>query len=203
MRLTEALSRLRSLNQQAIRTADAMALFNAEKSSASKILARLEKSGHMVRIKRGLWAFTEGLVPLALVEPLTAPLPSCISLQSALYHHGMISQIPRVTYCVSLARSRVYNTPAGTFSVHHIAAGFFTGYEAIGERYIKMATPEKALLDFLYLGPSRSRLFAALPELELPSGFSVRRARGFMKLIASPRRRSMVSKRLEALLEAV
>jgi len=200
MQLTEALSKLKGLNQRVLHTSDAMALLGARKSHASKLLARLEKSGHMLRLKRGLWAFTGGLDPLLLVESLTAPFPSYVSLQSALYHHGMISQIPRVTYCVSLARSRVYKTAVATFSVHHVAPGFFTGYEETGERLIKMATCEKALLDFLYLGPSRSRLFAALPEVELPSAFNVKRARRFVKLIKAPQRRTWVAKRLESLL---
>lgn len=201
MQLVEVLSRLQGLNQIVVTTSDVMALLGAQKSHASKLLSRLADSGHLVRIKRGLWAVSEGLDPLLLVESLTAPFPSYVSLQSALYHHGMISQIPRVTYCVSLARSRVYETPVATFSVHHIAPGFFTGYEETGQRAIKMATREKALLDFLYLGPSRSRLFAALPELDLTSAFNVNRARRFLDLIKAPRRRALVAKRLESLLK--
>ena len=40
-----------------------------------------------------------------------------------------------------------------------------------------MATPEKALLDVLYLSSTKTRLFAALPELDLSAGFSIRNAR--------------------------
>lgn len=38
-----------------------------------------------------------------------------------------------------------------------------------------MATPEKALIDFLYLSPARSNLFRVLPELELPRDFSAKK----------------------------
>jgi hypothetical protein len=65
-----------------------------------------------------------------------------------------------------------------------------------------MASPEKALVDFLYLAPARSMLFRALPELELPRGFSVGRARAMTKRIESPRRRTMVARALERVIEA-
>ncbi|MFO7695137.1 MAG: hypothetical protein R6V57_18790, partial [Vicinamibacterales bacterium] len=51
-------------------------------------------------------------------------------------------------------------------SVHHVAPSFFFGYEDIGQTGVLMASPEKALVDFLYLAPARSMLFRALPELE-------------------------------------
>ena len=44
---------------------------------------------------------------------LTAPFPAHISLHTALYHHGIVSQMPAAVYCMSPARSRVYDTPLG------------------------------------------------------------------------------------------
>jgi len=55
------------------------------------------------------------------------------------------------SYCFSLARTRIYQTPVAAISVHHIPASFFFGYAARGEQHVMMALPEKALLDFLYL----------------------------------------------------
>ena len=62
-----------------------------------------------------------------------------------------------------------------------------------------MASPEKALVDLLYPSPARSRLFAALPELELPAGFRWTAARRFTRLIPAPRRRTMVLRLLDQL----
>ena len=59
-----------------------------------------------------------------------------------------------------------------------------------------LAAPEKALVDFLYLGPARSRLFRALPELGLPPKFSVKRARAILARIEPPRR-PLVGRALE------
>jgi predicted transcriptional regulator of viral defense system len=200
MALADALGRLKAMGPSVLRTADIVAAFDIRKDHASHMLARLAESGHVARIKRGLWALTEGLDPLTLPPHLTAPFPSYVSLHTALYYHGMVSQIPDVVYCVSLARTRVYRTPVATVSVHHIAVPFFMGYDGTTRRGIRMATPEKALLDFLYLTPAKTRLFADLPEVSLPSQFSVRTSRRMIREIPSRRRRALVTQRFEDLL---
>jgi len=202
MTLMDTLGKLKAMAQPVFRTADLMAALNVEKSHASKLLERLAQHGHVVRLKRGLWTLADaGFDKLDLVPHITAPFPSYVSLQSALYYHEMISQIPEVIYCVSLARTRVYETPVATISVHHIPGSFFFGYEEKGELRVRMALPEKALLDFLYLSQARSRLFAALPEIEFPTQFSIKLARYMIRKIADPRRKTMVSNRFEQLLD--
>ena len=156
--LTEALGKIKAMMQPVFRTADVMVALDIQKSYASKLLERLAQHGHVVRLKRGLWLLAEGFDPLALVTHITAPFPSYVSLQSALYYHDMISQIPEVIYCVSLARTRTYETPVATISVHHIPGSLFFGYEERSEQHVMMALPEKALLDFLYLSQARTRL---------------------------------------------
>ncbi len=200
MRLDMVLSRLKMTGQQILRTADACALLNISRDHASHILSRLEESGHLVRIKNGLWCFSGKTDAMQLAEFLTAPFPSYISLQSALYLHGMISQIPASTYCVSLARTRTYRTPVGDFSIHHISGDFFMGYEETGDKGLKIAVPEKALLDFLYLSPARSRLFSGLPELEIPRSFSIRKARMMIGRIPAVRRRAMLEKKFDSIM---
>jgi len=154
-----------------------------------------------MRLKRGLWAIPERLEPLTLVPHLTAPFPSYVSLPSALYYHNMVSQIPEVIYGISLARTRTYKTPVAAISVHHIPGSFFFGYEEKGAHHVRMALPEKALLDLLYLSQSKSRLFAVLPEVELPPQFSIKRALSMIRKIADSRRRSFVLSRFEQLLD--
>lgn len=201
MTLSEALGKIKAMAQLVFRTADVMAALNIQKSHASKLLDRLAQHGHIMRLKRGLWAIPENLEPLGLVPHLTAPFPSYVSLQSALYYHDMVSQIPEVVYCVSLARTRTYKTPMATVSVHHIPGSFFFGYEERGEHHVWMASPEKALLDILYLSQSRSRLFANLPEIEYPQKFSIKRARSMIQKIADARRQSFVLNRFQRLLD--
>jgi predicted transcriptional regulator of viral defense system len=183
-------------------TGDAAVRLGLSNTHASATLARLAAARHLVRLRRGLWALPGRVDPLTLPARLTAPLPSYVSLQSALYLHGMISQVPAVTYAVSLSRARQYRTPVGVVSVHHVAPVFFFGFEDSAHSGVLMAWPEKALVDFLYLGPARSQLFRALPEFELSSGFKVSRARAIIARIPSARRRTMVQRALDRLLES-
>lgn len=200
MKLIDVHSRLRGLKQPVFQTSDAVACLGMKKAYVSRILARLAESDHIVRLKRGVWAFPQGLNPLSLPEYLTGPFPSYVSLQSAMYYHGIVSQVPTVIYAVSLARTRRFETPLGTVSIHHIDPPFFFGFECTEREGIRMATAEKALLDFLYLSPARSGLFRALPELELPRRFSVRVAREIIRRIRSLRRRTAVSARFDEIM---
>ena len=106
MRLIDALATLSAMQAPVFDTGDAAARLGVDIAHASTVLARLAAARHVVRLRRGVWAFRERVDPLALPEYLTSPFPSYVSLQSALYLHGMIDQVPAVTYAVSLARTR-------------------------------------------------------------------------------------------------
>lgn len=197
MRLIDAVTTLTAMQAAVFDTRDAAARLGIDAAHASTVLARLAAARHLVRLRRGVWAFRDRVDSLALPEYLTSPFPSYVSLQSALYLHGMIEQVPAVTYAVSLARTRRFTTPLGTVSIHHVDPRFFFGFENVGSSGGRLATPEKALVDFLYLAPARSKLFRALPELELPARFSQRRARAIVARIGSAKRRAMVSRLLD------
>src|SRR5205807_10232788 len=110
-------------------TRDLAALLGVADSSATRAATRLSNSGAINKLARGKWAMTRNVNRLAIPEHLASPFPAYVSLQSALYYHGMISQIPPVTYAVSLARTGTYATPIGTFSNHHIGRRFDSGLE--------------------------------------------------------------------------
>jgi predicted transcriptional regulator of viral defense system len=197
MRLIDIYARLKELEIAVFRTHDLMAYLHVSKVNASTILARLENAGQLIRIKRGLWVFPEKIDPVALTEYLTDPFPCYVSLQSALYFHGMISQIPEAVYAISPARARIYRTKLGAFSIHHVDPSFFFGFEAMYPSGLKMATPEKALLDFLYLSPAKSNLFQSLPELEFPKTFSIKTARQMIEQAGHSRRTTFLKKRFD------
>lgn len=197
MRLVNVLARLERMDIPVFQTSDAAAHLGIGNAHASKLLARLDASGHLTRLGRGRWGFKDRINPFALPEYLTSPYPSYVSLQSALYHHRMISQIPLAIYSVSIARTKTYKTDLGTVSIHHVDPSFFFGYRPVGKAGGKIATPEKALIDFLYLSPTRTRLFQALPELEFPGGFKVNEARKIIRRIRPVRRRNHVRRLFE------
>lgn len=200
MKLIEFLEEIKALGLPVIQTRDAAAHLHISTSHASKLLSRLESANQVVKLSHGLWALSKTIDPFTVPEYLTAPMPSYISCQSALYYHGLISQVPTTIYSVSLARTRVYETPIGEFSIHHIDPDFYFDYQIIGEGRIKMATPEKALIDILYLSPARSRLFATLPELDLPENFNVARAKSLIEKIKSDKRRTMVTSKFDEII---
>lgn len=200
MNAASALARLRALGKPVVTTDDAALALGAERSAATHTLRRLADAGLLKRIRHGLWTTDLTLDPLLLPEHLTAPFPSYVSFQSALFLHGMVSQIPEVIYVASLAQTRKVRTSLGHFSIHRLAPNFFGGYESVKTSGVRLATPEKALLDTLYLAPARSRLFAHLPEVELPKHFDHRRVRYWVGRIPAGPRRWSVEKKLDAVL---
>jgi len=198
MTASEIVSRLQSMKLPAVTTADVSAALGMSVPAASHALSRLADVGLVTPVRRSLWALQERPDPLVLADHVTAPYLSYVSLQTALHQHGMIDQIPEATYLMSLARSSCIDTSIGTYSVHHIQPELFGGFTVDPSSGIKMATPEKALVDFLYLSPTRTRLFAALPELTLPTGFRTREARAWLGRITSSRLRTITTARLNA-----
>ncbi|MEO8840044.1 MAG: hypothetical protein ABI704_00645 [Kofleriaceae bacterium] len=201
MRPSEAYARLLDLGVATVETADVATALHVTTSAATKLLGRLAAAKLIVRLRSGLWLLARTAPdPYGLAESVTSPMPSYVSLQTALYLHGMIEQVPSVIYLASLARTQRIVTSVGVFSVHHLAPELFDGFE-IRSDGTKLATPEKALFDVVYLSGGRSRLFAHLPELELPARFRRGRLRDWTGRITASRKRSMVETRLEAMLQ--
>jgi predicted transcriptional regulator of viral defense system len=180
-------------------TGDAALHLGMTRSAASRALSRVAGAGLALSVRRGLWSLETQIDPLRLPEYLTAPFPAYVSLQTALQLHGMISQVPRVTYVASLAPTRRIRTRIADYSVHRLAPTFLGGFVTTPGG-VRLASPEKALLDTLYLAPARSRLFATLPEVEIPRSFDREAARRWGKRIAPGPRRDAVQARLDALL---
>jgi predicted transcriptional regulator of viral defense system len=192
----EALARLQRLKLPVVATADAAAAFGQSTYAASKTLSRLAKSGLVTAVRHGTWWIGASADPYRLPEYLTAPMPSYLSLQTALHLRGMVEQIPEVFYAISLARTQRIATRAGVFSVHHIAPELFGGFEETTGG-VKLATAEKALFDLAYLSGGRSRLFTAVPELEIGPKFRWRELRRWVSRVSSPRARTLVQERLD------
>lgn len=200
MSAVDAYADLRRFGKPVLTTEDAALRMRVSLSAASRTLGRLAGTGLVLSLRHGLWALDEGIDPLLLPEYLSAPLPAYVSLQTALYRHGMIEQIPRVVYAATLANTRRIVTSIATYSLHRLVPAFFGGYVTDPGTHVKMATAEKALLDVLYLSAAKSRLFARLPELELPRRFDVRECRRWIRRIPAPYRRTMVTRRFDAIL---
>ena len=194
--LNEAFSMLRSLPTPVVKTNDAAAIWSVTGAAASQMLGRLAEYGNIIRLTRGIWLLEKNVHPWTLHPYLSDPSPSYLSLQTALFHHEMIEQIPTVIHVITVAKSRNIKTSVGTFAMHQVAPAFFSGFVAFAGGPALIAVPEKTLVDFFYFRQSRSRAFRALPELELPKSFKMKQARAYAALIESKSRRALVERLL-------
>lgn len=202
MKLLTALKIIKNIRIPIMETKDVAYKLGIDNQHASQILRRLALEKHIVHLSRGLWAIDPQINPFLLSEYLVAPFPSYVSLQTALYHHGMIDQIPRMITIVSLARTRQIRTILADISVHHMSPEFFFGYQVDPKTQVKMATPEKALLDILYLSPAKSRWFKSLPEIEIPTSFNQQKAFEMAKKIPFSSRRTIVENALRDIVKS-
>lgn len=124
-------------------------------------LSRWVESGKLVRLRRGVYAIGapyRGREPHAFEIANVLVRPSYVSLESALAFHGLIPEAVFTTTSVTTARPEVFETPLGRFDYRHISPSLLWGYseERLGSgtrTSALVATPEKALLDLIYLRP--------------------------------------------------
>jgi predicted transcriptional regulator of viral defense system len=199
MNQIEALQRLQALATPVVESRDVAALLQVSPSNATTILRRLAAEAMIIHLSRGRWLVNQKIDRLALPELILAPYPVYISLQSALFHHGLIEQIPSVIYAVTPARPRRVRTPVSTISFHRMPPELFKGFELSTASDAKIATPEKALFDLVYLAPGRSRVFSKLPELTIPRRFQWQRLKEYTELVRSPGRRAFIAERVRIL----
>ena len=199
MNAVRALEVLRRLDRPMIRTGEAAAVLGISISNASHLLASLQDAGSVLRILPGRWSMAPQPSPYLVASWLTDPYPSYVSLYTALSRRGVITQVPRTIYVVSLANTKTLRTPVGTYSVHRLPPELFGGYEERnGER---MATPEKAVFDTLYLARARGKRFSYLTEVDLPAGFRDEVLSDWAAKTQDPRVRSFVQARIADFLE--
>jgi predicted transcriptional regulator of viral defense system len=135
-------------------------------------LSRWVQAGKILQLRRGLYALAPPYnkrVPHPFLVANHLSRGSYVSCQSALAHYGLIPEYVPVTTSVSGDRPARWSTPLGMFEFHRVKKEFLYGYrkvQVIPEEEAFVATPEKALLDLIYLHPGGD-LPAYLRELRL------------------------------------
>jgi len=122
-------------------------------------VSRWTKSGRLYQLRRGLYALAPPFQkrkphPFLIANRLVRP--SVVSLQSALAYYDLIPEYVPVTTSVTTARPGRRETPLGVYEYHHVKTDLFRGYRLIdlgGRQRAFVASPEKALLDLVYLQP--------------------------------------------------
>ena len=115
----------------------------------------LERDGDIIRLKRGLYVWSEKITGKALSLELIANrllTPSYVSMSTALRYYGLIPEAVYMTQSMTTKENRAYETSVGRFEFTHMKRDAFNiGIRNIEENEYSflMASPEKALCDLI------------------------------------------------------
>ena len=121
-------------------------------------LTRWTKKGYLIRLRQGYFAFSDykNKPDYAFYFSNRIYRPSYISLHTALSFYGIIPEaVVQITNITSL-KTASFNNDFGEYTYKNVKENLMFGYELksmADNRTIQFATPEKALLDLLYLYP--------------------------------------------------
>ena len=132
---------------------------DVDPANVRRQLSRWTAKGRLYQLRRGLYTLAP---PYQKVKPHPFTVAnalvrgSYVSLQAALAHYGLIPDVAQRTTSVTMGRPGQWNTPLGIYTFRHIKRAWFHGYRRLplgGGHAAFVATPEKALLDLVYLQP--------------------------------------------------
>ena len=130
--------------------------WKGKKSSIPVMLHRWEKEDKIIKLKNGLYIFSEKYRRKEIFEPWISYLiknPSYISLEKAMEYYQLIPDaIFTYTSVTPRKRPGVFETRVGNFKYFSIKKEYFWGYTVIESNDLRgyIAEPEKALLDTFY-----------------------------------------------------
>lgn len=137
-----------------------MALAGARAPGAVRMqLSRWCSLGRVLQLRRGVYMLPEPyrkITPHPFFVANALKPASYVSLQSALAHYGMIPEAVPLVTSVTTGRPETLATPVGSFGYRHVQRSWFhdARHTDVGNgHYAFIASPEKALLDWLYLEP--------------------------------------------------
>jgi predicted transcriptional regulator of viral defense system len=123
-------------------------------------LVEWQKKGYLIKVKRGYYCFGERKIGEHFLYFTANKIysPSYISMESALAFYNLIPEGVFTITSVTTNNTAGYDTSIGTFEYKHLKPLLFFGYKLLRESEftIKIAEPEKVILDYFYLNPLNS-----------------------------------------------
>ena len=118
-------------------------------------LVEWQEKGYIIKLRRGYYSFEEVVKgdDFRYFSANKLYSPSYISMESALSYYNLIPEGVFTTVSLTTRNTTVFSTPVGTFNYRNIKPQLFFGYRLLNfqAHTIKMAEPEKSILDYLYL----------------------------------------------------
>lgn len=119
-------------------------------------ISLLEKSGNIIRLKKGLFVVSPEISQCKLSRELIANHlygPSYISLESALSFYGLIPEKVYAVRSTTTKRAKQFSTPLGVFEYVTIPEAYYSigiRQEIVNNEYAYLiASPEKAICDMI------------------------------------------------------
>jgi len=132
-----------------------------------------QDKNYIKKIIKGYYIFsdlkTDGNVLYEIANKIYDP--SYISLEASLSYYGLIPESVYAVTSVSTKKTSTFNTSIVVFSYRKVKNDLFFGYkiEKYNYKTFKIASPEKALLDLLYL-KSDIRSYSDFKSLRINPG---------------------------------
>ena len=130
---------------------------DVDPANARRQLSRWTKAGRLYQLRRGVYALAppfQKAKPHPFFVANRMVRASYVSLQAALAYYGLIPEYVPVVTSVTTARPARWETPLGVYEFRHVKTSLLFGHRLTdlgGGQKAFVATPEKALLDLIYL----------------------------------------------------
>lgn len=152
----------------------AVASDNATRNAVRQRVARMSKAGWLVRLKRGVYLVVTDVSTLGfadvsdLVIAQTLNADAYISFERALQYHGMFDQMLARVDCVTQGATKSYKVLQTTYTFAKVKRELYFGFtqEAINGQPVKIAEPEKTILDILYFRTSTYAVSLVVEKLQ-------------------------------------
>jgi len=122
-------------------------------------LSEWKRKGYIVALRKGYYIFADIEINhyIHFLIANTLYQPSYISLETALSYHNLIPGIVYTNTSVTTRLPKRFHNEIGFYTYNQIKPAAFRDYQLLPiphyTRKVKMASPEKALLDYVYLHP--------------------------------------------------
>ena len=150
--------------RDALRDFTVFSLKDIRKVNTKFFCARLnewQNKGYIKKVIKGYYIFSDLKIDENIFFEIANRIysPSYISFEIALSYYNLI---PEAVYCITSASTRrTYNfkTPIAKFSYRTIKPDLFFGYNIVNynNKNFKIASIEKAILDYFYINPDLKR----------------------------------------------
>lgn len=181
---------------------DDLASLETDKTYLKILFSRYQKSGRVVRLKKGLYVTKDYLDQTEKAGRLTAYAEflanllvpaSYLSLDYVLYENHLLTEIPTHYTSVTAGKTNAFRNQLGHFYYHKIKDGLFTGFGIEKRAFFDVfrATKAKALFDYLYFRknqlPNQKAVKALRLNLDTISSKDQQNLENYVSLEKSPK----------------